>query len=212
VKLSLHIRRLAAASTLLAAAIAPQSVRGESLWERRDPARAFLFYDTSARHKGDLVTVIVNEATDVQNIDDRSMSKQSSASKAMDIASEATGDYGGPIGAAAFDFNSDSERSFDGDASFSSQREFNTRVAATVTDVLPNGNLVIEGRRNVSVAGDERVLVISGIVRPYDVSPDNTIHSRHIAQWRIAYDGNGQEQAFTRQGMFSRIMNKLWPF
>jgi flagellar L-ring protein precursor FlgH len=201
-----------AASTLLAATFAPQASRGESLWERRDPARAFLFYDTGARRVGDLVTVIINETTDVENKEDRSMSKETTASKSMDVDSSASGDFGGPVGAASFDFNSDSERGFDGDASFSSQREFTTSVTASVTDVLPNGNLVIEGSRNVGVAGDERVLVISGVVRPYDISPGNTVHSRHIDRFRIAYEGNGQEQAFTRQGIFGRFMNKLWPW
>jgi len=205
-------RRWAAASLLVVASFAPQASRAESLWERRDPQRAFLFYDTSARRVGDVVTILIDDVTNVSNSDDRSMSKETNASKSMDVASEATGDFGGPVGAAAFDFNSDSERSFDGDASFNSQREFSTRVTASVTEVLPNGNLVIEGSRNVVIEGDERVLVVSGIVRPYDVSPGNTVSSRHIAKLRIAYDGNGQEQAFTRQGMFGRIMNKLWPW
>jgi flagellar L-ring protein precursor FlgH len=205
-------RHRAAAAILLAASFAPQSSRGESLWERRDASRAFLFYDTGARRVGDLVTVLIDDVTNVENSDDRSMNKETSASKSMDVDSSASGDFGGPEGTAAFDFNSDSERSFDGDAAFSSQREFSTRVTASVTDVLPNGNLVIEGSRNIVIAGDERVLVISGVVRPYDISPGNTILSRHIAQFRVAYEGNGQEQAFTRQGMFGRIMNKLWPW
>lgn len=211
-KPGLRLRRLAATSTVLAATLAPQASRGESLWERRDPARAFLFYDTSARNVGDNITVIISEVTDVQNKEDRSLSKESAASKNMAVDSSASGDFGGPVGAAAFNFNSDSQRSFDGDASFSSQRAFNTRVTASVTEVLPNGNLVIEGTRKVTVAGDERILVITGIVRPYDISPGNTIQSRSIAQFQIAYDGSGQEQAFTRQGLFGRFMNKLWPF
>jgi flagellar L-ring protein precursor FlgH len=212
VKLRVNHRRWAVTSLLLVASFAPATTRGESLWERRDPTRAFMFYDTGARRVGDVVTVLIDDVTNVANSDDRSMNKETNASKSMDVASEATGDFGGPVGAAAFDFNSDSERSFDGDATFSSQREFSTRVTASVIDVLPNGNLVIEGSRNVGIAGDERVLIVSGIVRPYDISPGNTVLSRHIAKLRIAYDGNGQEQAFTRQGMFGRIMNKLWPW
>lgn len=207
-----RLGRIAVTAALLMAAAAPSSSPAESLWERRDPRRAFLFYDVNARHVGDVITVIINETTDVQNIEDRALSKESNASKSMDVDSAATGDYGGPVGAASFNFNSDSERSFDGAARFNSQREFTTRVAATVRDVLPNGNMVIEARRNVIVAGDERILVMSGIVRPYDVAPGNIVQSRNIAQFRIAYEGNGQEQSFTRQGYLGRIMNKLWPF
>jgi flagellar L-ring protein precursor FlgH len=130
----------------------------------------------------------------------------------MDVESSNSGDFGGPVGAAAFDFNSDSERSFEGEASFSSEREFLTRVSATVIDVLPNGNMMIEGRRRVTVTGDERVLIVSGVVRPYDVAADNSVVSRNISQLSITYDGNGQEQSFVRQGIFGRVMNKLWPW
>jgi flagellar L-ring protein precursor FlgH len=130
----------------------------------------------------------------------------------MDIESSASGDYGDAGGSAEFDFSSESERAFDGAASFRSQRDFTTRMTASVVDVLPNGNLVISGRKNVVVAGDERILIVSGIVRPYDVSPDNTVQSRYIADFRIDYEGIGQEQAFTRQGFFGRFMNKVWPF
>lgn len=207
-----RIRRAALTSTLLAAAASSTAVHAESLWERRDPTRAFLFYDTNARHKGDQLTVIIQENTGVENSEARAMSKESAASKSLNIDSSASGDYGGPEGSAAFDFSSDSDRSFDGDATFSSQREVSTRMAATVIDVLPNGNLVIKGSKTVVVAGDERIMKISGIVRPYDVTPGNTISSRNIAQFRITYDGNGQEQSFVRQGLFGRVMNKLWPF
>ncbi|MBL8848988.1 MAG: flagellar basal body L-ring protein FlgH [Planctomycetaceae bacterium] len=205
-------RRAALGAMLLTAAASAAPARGESLWQRRDPNRAFLFFDTQARHKGDLITILIDEVTDVDNKEDRGLSKETETSKSSDIDSSASGDFGGPEGSAAFDFNSDSSRSFDGEASFSSEREFTTRVAATVIDVLPNGNLVIKGERSVDIAGDERLLVISGIVRPYDVSPDNTVQHRNIAQLRITYSGNGQEQAFVRQGMLGRMLNKLWPF
>lgn len=201
-----------AAAVGAAAASGGDAARADSLWQRRDPDKAFLFYDTQARNIGDLLTVVISENTGVQNQENRALNKESEASKSMDISQSASGDFGDAEGAAAFDFNSESERSFDGGASFRSQREFTTRLTASVVDVLPNGNLVISGRKNVIVAGDERILVVSGIVRPYDVSPDNSIQSRFIADFRIAYEGIGQEQAFTRQGAFGRLMNKLWPF
>lgn len=205
-------RRAALGIMVLAAASSAGPAGAESLWQRRDPNRAFLFFDTQARHKGDILTVIINETTDVQNNEDRGLSKETSTSKSSDVDSSASGDFPGLEGTAAFDFNSDSERSFDGEASFTSEREFTTRVAATVIDVLPNGNLVIQGEKTVTVTGDKRILKISGTVRPYDISPDNTITSRDIAQFRITYDGTGQEQAFVRQGILGRVLNKLWPF
>lgn len=199
--------------TLLVVGLCPAiESRGESLWARRDPAKAYLFFDTQARDIGDLITVLINENTGVQNRENRAMSKETEASNAFDVSHAASGDLGSASGAAEFDFESESDRSFDGEASFRSQREFSTRLTATVVDVLPNGNLVISGRRRVVVAGDERILVVSGVVRPYDVSPDNSIHSRLIAEFRTSYEGTGQEQHFTRQGFLGKAMNWLWPF
>ncbi|MFO1093797.1 MAG: flagellar basal body L-ring protein FlgH [Planctomycetaceae bacterium] len=207
-----YLRRASGSAALIVAAALPVTVRGESLWERRDPQRAFLFFDVNARHKGDNITVLISLNTDVQNSDDRAMKKDSKADASMDLKSAISGDYGNSAGAASYDFATDSDRSFDGSAKFNSQRNFTTKVAATVTDVLPNGNMVIEGRQGVGVQGDERIMVISGIVRPFDVEPGNVVQSRAIANLRITYEGVGQEQAFVRQGFFSRVMNKLWPF
>lgn len=201
-----------AVAAVLLLARSETAARGESLWQRRDAARAFLFFDTQARNVGDLLTVVISETTGVQNQEERALSKENEASSSFDMESSASGDYGTAGGSAEFDFDSESERGFDGAASFRSQRDFATRLTASVVDVLPNGNLVISGRKNVVVAGDERILIVSGIVRPYDVSPDNTVQSRYIADFRVAYEGIGQEQAFTRQGFFGRFMNKVWPF
>jgi flagellar L-ring protein precursor FlgH len=81
-----------------------------------------------------------------------------------------------------------------------------------VVDILPNGNLVIEGKRRVWVAGDEAVLVLSGVVRGLDIGPDNTLLSRYISELSISYESRGPERHFTRQGWLGRGMNYVWPF
>ena len=82
----------------------------------------------------------------------------------------------------------------------------------TVVSVMPNGNLCLAGHRRITIAGEHRMLRISGTVRPVDIGPDNTVNSRFIANMETLYEDHGQERHFTRQGWLSRRMNKIWPF
>jgi flagellar L-ring protein precursor FlgH len=179
-----------------------------SLWEQRDPRKAFLFQDLKARSIGDVLTVAINENTDVANSDRRDMSKQSSTS------AEGGFGYSGSAssGSASATINADSQRDFSGDVNYSSDRQFVDRFSVTVIDVLPNGNLVIAGTRKVLVEGDEKRLTLSGIVRSEDVREDNSVRSSDISNLDITYFGSGTEQHFIKQGWLARKVNKLWPF
>jgi flagellar L-ring protein precursor FlgH len=86
----------------------------------------------------------------------------------------------------------DSTSSTEGKGSVNRSEDLRTNVAAVVTQVLPNGNMVIEGRQEIRVNYELRELVVGGIVRPEDIESDNTLESTKIAQARIAYGGRGQ--------------------
>jgi flagellar L-ring protein precursor FlgH len=85
-------------------------------------------------------------------------------------------------------------------------------LAVTVVDVLPNGNLVIEGYRSRVVSGEERVLRITGVVRPADVAVGNIVPSGAVANFRITYLGRGPATRTTKQGWLTRINSALRPF
>jgi flagellar L-ring protein precursor FlgH len=187
-------------------------VSAQSLWDKRSPSKTFLFSDTQARRVGDLLTVVVSESTDVDNKEQRSLGKETEANSEFSLAHSAKGIFGSSTGALSGSGSMASDRQFDGNAEFSSERVFTDRVTVAVMDVLPNGNLVISGRRHIDVAGDKRCLVISGIARHEDVRPDNTIQSRYISNLEVTYEGQGVENSFTKQGWLGRAVNWLWPF
>ena len=108
--------------------------------------------------------------------------------------------------------NNTSRRQFNGSAQLTSDRSFTDRITVTVVDVMPNGNLVVEGYRSRVVAGEQRMLRVTGIVRPTDIGAQNTVQSQFMANFRISYLGRGPESSFVNQSYLGRAMNLLWPF
>lgn len=184
----------------------------ESIWSKRTPESSLLFFDTRARNIGDLVTVIVSQETDVDSSENRNLNKETQIGTTFDIDSESGGGFGAQAANAAFDFGKTSNREFDGGSNYRTAQDFTDRVTATVIDVMPNGNLVLSGRRDVQVAGDVRSLVLSGVIRPIDLTPENSVNSRFIADFRLTYEGAGPSQAFSNQGWLGRRVNRFWPF
>jgi flagellar L-ring protein precursor FlgH len=185
---------------------------GQSLFERRSVNQIDQYRNYAARHRGDLLAITINESTDVENRDERSLDKtgQSSINGALDYG------LGGNLGSAIGDGNlgktSSSSRNFSGDTEFRSARQFSDRFTVTIVDVMPNGNLVVRGERAIAVQGDERRLRLSGIIRQYDVLPNNTVPSHLVADLKIELEAKGAEQAYNKQGWFSRRVNRFWPF
>jgi flagellar L-ring protein precursor FlgH len=168
--------------------------------------------DSKARCVGDLLTVVVAQETDVTTRETRGLGKSSSVNEAFSLEGKAGGGFQDQASNAGLDLSNSANRKFDGSASFRSNQEFTDRMTVTVMDVLPNGNLIVSGRRQVTVAGDDQTLVLTGVIRAIDIGPDNTVSSRAISELRLLYESTGTNQRFTRQGWMGRAANKLWPF
>lgn len=194
---------------LVCSFVAPSSACADSLWKRARPQYAYLVEDSRARRPGDLLTVIINESTEVQNRENRALNKASSASGVFDLAgATAVNSVSGN-----FDASGQNSRGFSGDATYRNSREVLDHITVTVVSVSRNGNLWIVGERDITISGDQRTLKIQGWVRPVDIGPDNTVSSRFIAEMKTIYQSpNGPEKHFTRQGIAGRLMNSIWPF
>src|SRR5258706_7521061 len=105
----------------------------------------------------------------------------------------------------------DSTSNYDGKGTVARTENLKTNVAAVVTQLLPNGNLVVEGKQEIRVNFEIRELIVAGIVRPEDIQSDNTIDSSKIAQARIAYGGRGQITDIQQARYRQQVMDVLLP-
>jgi flagellar L-ring protein FlgH len=187
----------------------PASYNPNSLW--RNGSRAF-FKDQRAHQVGDILTVKVN-ITDKANFDNDS--KRSREMKEDSGVDNFFGKGKLPLLNNALPtriFTADSSSSVEGKGSVARQEALQTNVAGVVTQVLPNGNLVVEGRQEIRVNFEIRELIVAGVVRPEDIESDNTIDSSKIAQARIAYGGRGQITDVQQPRYGQQVLDVVLPF
>jgi len=188
----------------------PAIYNPNSLW--RSGSRAF-FKDQRAMQVGDILTVTVK-------ITDRAQFENETQRTRSNTEDSGITDF---VGAQALSANAkkympgriltaDSKASSEGKGSIDRKEELSTTVAAVVTQVLPNGNLVVEGKQEVRVNFEIRELIVAGIVRPEDIQSDNTIDSTKIAEARIAYGGRGQITDVQQPRYGQQVLDVLLPF
>ncbi len=193
-------------------AIEHASFAPNSLW--RTGSRAF-FKDQRARQVGDLVTVKV-KVTDRAQLDNTTKRSRKSGE---DLGAENIFGFEGRLGAvlpkgadASSLLKLESEGTSEGAGSVRRSEQLATNVAAVVTQTLPNGNLVIEGKQEIRVNFEVRELIVAGVIRPEDIESDNTIESAKIAQARIAYGGRGQITDVQQPRYGQQVMDIVLPF
>jgi len=177
-----------------------------SLWSEDRP-QSFLFSDFKAGRVGDVVTVRIVESSKGNKNASTKTEKDSSLSTSISAFFGMPSDKLSQASVGA-----ETSEKHDGAGSTSRSSELTAVITARVIDVMPNGNLVIDGRREVVVNNETQLLYVTGIVRPEDIGPNNTVLSSYIADAKITYTGTGVVSDKQRVGWFVRLLDKVWPF
>lgn len=158
---------------------------------------------------GDVITVILNESTQAAREQNSSLSRVSSnAVVPTGLQNKMTG-MGGLLGGANLLGGSIKN---DGVGTADQKATLEGAVAVTVVNVLPNGNLVLRGEKQLALTEGSEVIQVAGMIRPEDIAPNNTVQSRRLANAQITYRGTGDLAAATRAGWGTSALLKLWPF
>src|ERR1700732_3629540 len=186
------------------------SYNANSLW--RNGSRSF-FKDQRAHQIGDLLTVTVNitDQANFANETQRSRTNKEDSGITDFLGAKTLGAQAQKVLPGRF-LQTDSTSQYDGKGSIQRQESLTTNVAAVVTQMLPNGNLVVEGKQEIRVNFEIRELVVAGVVRPEDIDSDNSIDLPKIAEARVAYGGRGQLMDFQQPPYGQQVMDVLLPF
>jgi flagellar L-ring protein precursor FlgH len=183
-----------------------------SLWASN---RQTFFKDQRANNIGDILTVMIDidDEADLQNESERSRSSSENAgiNNLLGIEGQLTKVLPeGVTGPDLVDFDTTSRSK--GEGSTGREEKVQMKLAATVTQILPNGNMLIQGRQEVRVNFEKRILELAGIIRPEDILTDNSISSDKIAEARISYGGQGQITDMQQPRYGQQVYDILFPF
>ncbi|RBC67175.1 flagellar basal body L-ring protein FlgH, partial [Xanthomonas oryzae pv. oryzae] len=169
-----------------------------------------LYGDRRARDVGDLLTITLIESTTASSSANTSTSKKDATTMASPTL------LGAPLTVAGLDVLQNTlkgDRAFDGKGNTAQSNRMQGSVTVTVIQRLPNGNLVVQGQKNLRLNQGDELVQVQGIVRDADIAPDNTIPSSKVAEARIAYGGRGAIAQSNAMGWLSRFFNsRLSPY
>lgn len=186
--------------------------QGNSLWSA---GRQTFFKDQRARQIGDILTVTVQIA-DKAELDNETTRSRTGTEGASANAVAGFETYLGKVlpHPAKLDTLADfgSSTQHEGTGEIDREEKINLKLAAVVTNILPNGNMVIKGSQEVRVNFENRILNLGGVIRPEDVTIDNTIGYEKIAEARINYGGKGQMTDMQQPRYGTQVWDAVFPF
>lgn len=210
---------IAVMSILLLTSMFPPTVKAEkyagkkaSLW-RTNSSFATMYRDPRASTINDIVTIQISESSTASNKADLTTSKKTSLAMGIDnflglekqINLNSDFDNTKMVG-------SSTTNSHEGEGETTRETTLSAYISARVIDVQPNGNLVVEAKKEVIVNKEKQIAVLTGVIRPRDISYDNVIASNKIADMQIKFSGKGPVSRQTKRGWLSWLINTIWPF
>ena len=198
---------IATALTLLS----PAMVHADSLWQ--DGTSRAMFADKRGVNIGDIVTIVVQENSSANKNNSTTSERQSSLNAAITsflYSPAASGllTKGGQLPTMAYS----SDHKHAGNGVIADSESIVAEIAVRVIDVLPNGNLVLEGKRDTSFSGEHQTIILRGVVRSEDVAKDDTVLSHNVADATIQIIGKGTVSDSQNKGWFNRVWDKINPF
>lgn len=167
-----------------------------------------LYNDRIASRRGDIITIRLEETTSAKKYSNTKTDKKSDATIANPTL------FGQPVkfGSHNLGFSLNSDSKFDGGGESNQSNSLKGVISVTVSDVLPNGNLIVQGETWIQINQGKEYVRLTGLIRPDDIEDNNTVSSQRVANARITYSGTGQLQEANRMGWLQRFFNRLWPF
>lgn len=200
-------------ATMLPTPVVKTELSPGSLWPGEN-SRNMLFSDNKARYINDIVTIIIDESSSGQNKASTNTSKNSQSSTGISAMLglntsilNSNSSLGGKLAVGG-----ESASTLKGAGDTSRGGTLQARLTARVVRVLDNGNLLLEGRRQLTLNAEDQFIVITGVIRPEDIAADNWVLSSNIADARILYTGSGVVADKQHPGWMTRALDWGWPF
>lgn len=180
-----------------------------------------LFADKKDLQVGDILQVNISETLTKNSKTSKDLTKDTSSSLGGGVFAGATGVTNTPgtqarinqfNNALGVGFKSSSSNSFSGATTAKDDEAFTTIVSVVITNIYQNGNYFIKGTKELLINDEKQQISISGIIRPYDISPENTVLSSQIANLKILYDKEGDENDSLQKPWGTKFIEKIWPF
>lgn len=194
------MRKFIGLLVILMLLIAPAPyAKADSLWADNAPT-ANLFSDHRAHNVGDVITIIISESSSAKRAGNASNSKSASSN-----VEDGTG-----LLTFINALSGSSSDKFSADGSLSNTNKVTGRITVKVVEVQPNGQLMIKGTQSIKQNTDEQTITITGVVRPEDVTAENTVLSSNVADAQLKIEGKGPIAGKQRQGILTQIFNFLF--